>query len=393
MRDVAAMLERWLDEGRRFALATISAAWSSAPREVGTMMAVDEAGEVVGSLSGGCVEGAVHGLALEVLADGDARAAHYGVSGGDAMAIGLTCGGHLDVLIRLVDPAADDAAVLRGALRALTEERPVAIAMRVATGIGAVPSGEPLGRWMLVTADGGVGSLGSRRMDEAVATDAQGRLRTGRSDVIGYGPDGERLGEAMEVLVISLAPRPRLIVFGAIDYARALAAAGSFVGYHVTVCDARAVFATAARLPAADEVVVQWPHRYLQAEIDAKRVTSSTVLAVLTHDPKFDVPLLKIALRCDAGFIGAMGSRRTNAEREYQLREHGVSSSELARLRAPIGLDLGARTPEATAVAIMAEVIQESSGGSGRPLRQTTGPIHDICPQTATGKPMRNSDE
>lgn len=375
------MLERWLDEGRRFALATISAAWSSAPREVGTMMAVDEDGEVIGSLSGGCVEGAVHALALEVLEDGDARAAHYGVSRGDAMAIGLTCGGHLDVLVRPVDPARDDTNVLRSALRALTEERPVAIAMRVATGGGAVRSGEPLGRWMLVTPGGGSGSIGSRRMDEAVVADVRDLLRTGRSGVISYGSDGERLGEATEVLVVSLAPRPRLIVFGAIDYARALAAAASFVGYHVTVCDARAVFATAARLPAADEVVVQWPHRYLQAEIDAGRITSSTVLAVLTHDPKFDVPLLEVALRCDAGFIGAMGSRRTNKEREQLLREQGVSSSELARLRAPIGLDLGGRTPEATAVAIMAEVIQEGSGGSGRPLRQTAGPIHDTYPQ------------
>lgn len=378
VRDVAVMLERWLGEGRRFALATIARTWSSAPRPAGAMMAVDEDGQVLGSLSGGCVEGAVHELALEVLADGAARAAHYGISGQDALAVGLTCGGHLDVLVRLVDPAAEDSAVLRGALRALTEERPVALAVRVATGTEAVPAGEPLGRWMLVDSAASIGSIGPARLDDAVVADARGRLGTGRSDVIGYGPDGGRLGSGVEVLVVALAPRPRFLIFGAIDYARALAAVASFVGYAVTVCDARAVFATPARFPEADEVVDRWPHQYLAEEIEAGRIDSSTVLAVLTHDPKFDVPLLEVALRCDAGYIGAMGSCRTNTERERRLRDRGMSSAELARLHAPIGLDLGARTPEATAVSIMAEVIQHSGGGSGRPLREISGPVHPL---------------
>jgi xanthine dehydrogenase accessory factor len=190
------------------------------------------------------------------------------------------------------------------------------------------------------------------------------------------GPDGERRMDELAVLVESMAPPPRMLVFGAIDFAAAVARVGSFLGFHVTVCDARPVFATARRFPEADEVVVEWPHRYLNAELEAGRVDSRTVLCVLTHDPKFDVPLLEVALRTPAAYIGAMGSRRTHEDRLQRLRESGVGEDELARLASPIGLDIGARTPEETAISVAAELVQTRWGGSGRKLGGTDGPIH-----------------
>ena len=187
----------------------------------------------------------------------------------------------------------------------------------------------------------------------------------------------------MRVFVWAFAPKPRMLVFGAIDFAAAVARVGSFLGYHVTVCDARPVFATNSRFPEADEVVVDWPHRYLAAERDAGRIDGRTVLAVLTHDPKFDVPLLEVALRLpEVAYVGAMGSRRTHEDRLERLREAGLEDKEIARLSSPIGLDLGARTPEETAISIAAEIIAGHWGGTGRPLAETAGRIHDERPVT-----------
>ncbi|MFY9918252.1 MAG: XdhC family protein, partial [Mycobacterium sp.] len=210
-----------------------------------------------------------------------------------------------------------------------------------------------------------------------VADDARGLLAAGRSEVLTYGPDGQRRGAGMEVFVASYAPRPRMLVFGAIDFAAALARQGSLLGYRVTVCDARAVFATRARFPTADEVVVEWPNRYLAAQHEAGEIDARTVICVLTHDPKFDVPLLEVALRLpEIGYLGAMGSRRTHDDRLARLREAGLTETELSRLHSPIGLDLGARTPEETAVSIAAEIIARRWGGGGRPLTETDGRIH-----------------
>jgi xanthine dehydrogenase accessory factor len=238
-----------------------------------------------------------------------------------------------------------------------------------------------LGRRLVVRAEDAqvplTGSYGSRRFDDAVADDARGLLAGGRTETLGYGPDGERRGEGARVFVSSFAPRPRMVVFGAIDFAAALARIGSFLGYRVTVCDARPVFATASRFPEADEVVVDWPHRYLAGESEAGRIDSRTVLAVLTHDPKFDVPVLEVALRLpEVAYVGAMGSRRTHDDRLARLREAGVSDDELARLASPIGLDLGARTPEETAVSIAAEIVALRWGGAGDRLSAAQGPIH-----------------
>ena len=214
-------------------------------------------------------------------------------------------------------------------------------------------------------------------MDDAVHDDALGLLAQGHNATLTYGPDGERRGEGMRVFVWAFAPKPRMLVFGAIDFAAAVARVGAFLGYHVTVCDARPVFATHSRFPEADEVVVDWPHRYLAAEAEAGRVDARTVITVLTHDPKFDVPLLEVALRLpDVAYIGAMGSRRTHEDREQRLKEAGLSAEDIERLSSPIGLDLGARTPEETAVSIAAEIISRRWGGSGNRLADTGGRIH-----------------
>jgi xanthine dehydrogenase accessory factor len=220
---------------------------------------------------------------------------------------------------------------------------------------------------------GASGTLGSgARLDAAVDDDVRGMLAQGVTGIRRYGAHGERRGDELSVFVNSFAPPPRMLVFGAIDFAAAVARVGKFLGYHVTVCDARQVFATKSRFPDADEVIVEWPHRFLAGtSIDGR-----TVICVLTHDPKFDVPLLEVALRTPAGYIGAMGSRRTHEDRIERLREVGLTEAELARLRSPIGLDLGARTPEETAVSIAAELIQLRWGGSGQPLTATEGRIH-----------------
>jgi xanthine dehydrogenase accessory factor len=353
----------------------VTRTYRSAPRDPGAALAVSAADghEVVGSVSGGCVEGAVYELSLEVCRTGVPVAQTYGVSDDDAFAVGLTCGGIIDMFVERVEAASFpelgeiSAAVERG--------EPVAVATLIAGPgqlgarrvIWAGESGENDG-WH----SGASGTLGSARLDAAVDDDVRGMLAQGLTGVRRYGPSGERLGDELSVFVNSFAPAPRMLVFGAIDFAAAVARVGKFLGYHVTVCDARKVFATASRFPDADQVVVDWPHRYL-AGLD---VDTRTVICVLTHDPKFDVPLLEVALRSPAGYIGAMGSRRTHEDRLARLRELGLTEAELSRLRSPIGLDLGARTPEETSVSIAAELIQLRWGGTGQALTNTEGRIH-----------------
>jgi xanthine dehydrogenase accessory factor len=253
---------------------------------------------------------------------------------------------------------------------AIAAGQPVAVATCVAGGA------DRLGNRLLLWPDRRAGSLGSARLDDAVTDDARGLLATGRTGTIHYGHDGERRGDELTIFVASYAPRPRMLVFGAIDFAAAVARMGSFLGYRVTVCDARAVFSTAKRFPDADEVVVDWPHRYLRAQIEQGTVDHRTVICVLTHDPKFDVPVLDVALREPFAYVGAMGSRRTHDDRMARLREAGLREDELARLASPIGLDLGARTPEETAISVAAEIIATRWGGGGARLSQTDGSIH-----------------
>ena len=351
-------------------LATVVRTFRSAPRLPGASMVVAPDGSVAGSVSGGCVEGAVYELATEVAGTGTPRLERYGVSDGDAFAVGLTCGGVLDIFVEAISRATFPE------LDAVADDIDVQRAVAVATVI-AHPDERRVGRRLVVRRDAAMGSLGSSRADAAVADDARGLLAVGRNEVLNYGPDGQRLGEGMEVFVSSYAPRPRMLVFGAIDFAAALAQQGSFLGYRVTVCDARSLFATQDRFPSAEHVVVDWPHRYLAAQADAGAIDENTVICVLTHDPKFDVPVLEVALRLsDVGYVGAMGSRRTHDERMDRLREAGLTDAELSRLSSPIGLDLGARTPEETAVSIAADIIARRWGGQGRPLAQIVGRIH-----------------
>ena len=373
MRDVLPELMQWWRDGKAVGVGTVVATFRSAPRPAGASMLVGPDGEAVGSVSGGCVEGAVYELGQEVVATGAPVLQRYGVSDDDAFAVGLTCGGILDVFVETVSQ--ETFPELGDVSDDIAAGRPVAVATVIDH-----PDPAWVGRRLVVRPEDAdrmpTGSLGSERADAAVTDDARGLLAAGRTETLTYGPDGERRGEGLRVFVAAYAPRPRMFVFGAIDFAAAVAHVGSFLGYQVTVCDARPVFATASRFPAADEVVVEWPHRYLAAEVEAGRVDERAVVCVLTHDPKFDVPLLEVALRIPVAYVGAMGSRRTHDERLARLTEAGLSEAEIARLSSPIGLDLGARTPEETAVSIAAEIIAGRWGGTGERLAGTEGPIH-----------------
>jgi xanthine dehydrogenase accessory factor len=345
VRDILNRITKWWEAGESFGLATVVRTYRSAPRDPGAALAVASSAdhEVVGSVSGGCVEGAVYELSLDVCQTGDAVLETYGVSDDDAFAVGLTCGGIIDIFVERIDrtlfPELGDiaAAVERG--------EPVAVAT-VISGPGRIGArrviwassgSQPDGRHA-----GASGTLGAARLDAAVDDDVRGMLAQGLTGIRRYGEHGERRGDELSVFVNSFAPAPRMLVFGAIDFAAAVARVGKFLGYHVTVCDARKVFATASRFPDADEVVVDWPHRFLAAaDVDAR-----TVICVLTHDPKFDVPLLEVALRTPAGYIGAMGSRRTHDDRLARLREVGLTEDELgpaalADRAGPRGQDAG----------------------------------------------------
>ncbi|QMU76032.1 XdhC family protein [Streptacidiphilus sp. PB12-B1b] len=392
MQDIAEQLNAWHRAGRSFAVATVVSVSGSAPRDPGAALAVDADGEAVGSVSGGCVEGAVYGLCQEALDTGRPVLHRFGFSDEDAFAVGLTCGGVIDVFVQPVTPGADDA--LDTGLAYIGSGTPVAL-VRVIEGPDAL-----LGAALAVTGSTHHGSLArggalphGGALEAAAVRQARAMLDAGRTGQFTLAPDGRPCqpsaaeadagGEGSvgstwgaTFFVEAHVPAPRMIVFGAIDFAAAVARIGGFLGYRVTVCDARPVFATRRRFPTADEVVVDWPHRYLDAEAAAGRLDARTALCVLTHDAKFDIPLLERALRMPLGFVGAMGSRRTHDDRLKRLRETGLTDLELNRLRSPIGLDLGARTPEETAVAVAAEIVAHRRGGGCLPLSAHSGPIH-----------------
>ncbi|MEU3776741.1 XdhC family protein [Streptomyces sp. NPDC032472] len=372
MLDIAEELRAWCAAHREFALATVVAVTGSAPRGPGASLAVDADGTALGSLSGGCVESAVHELCLDAIASGEGGLHRFGYSDDDAFAVGLTCGGVLDVLVTPVRGGDPVRPVLGSVLRAAAGGARAALARVVS---GPAPQ---LGRALAVHADGSYeGCLGGgAALDRAAADRVRALLLAGRTGTAELGTAGGLCGQPLTLLVESAAEPPRLIVYGAVDFAAALARIGAFLGHRVTVCDARPVFATPARFPDADEVLVDWPHRHLAAEAEAGRLDSRTAVCVLTHDAKFDVPLLALALRLPLGYVGAMGSRRTHADRERRLREEGVPASALARLRSPIGLELGGATPEETALSIAAEFTAVRHGASARPLTGRGTPIH-----------------
>jgi xanthine dehydrogenase accessory factor len=417
VREIAEALRGFRAAGVGFAVATVVRVRGSAPRPAGAALAVTDDGEVVGSVSGGCVDGDVYETARQALRAATPTLASYGIADDDALTIGLTCGGAIDIAI-IPYPAAAPRPALDAALAAVATGEPIAVltvlagpALGTQTVVGPDPDpGQPPRHGpapftaTLAASDSAASdSAASGSADPAVSApvddapadgaaagavpndaaerDARAMLSDGRTGVRRYGlRAGETGGGVVPVFVQSFTAPPRMIVIGAVDYAAALARAGRFLGYRVTVCDPRPVFATGRRFPDADEVVCGRPAAYL----DGAQIDRDTVICVLSHDPKVDVPVLRVALRSPAGYVGAMGSRRTHADRLRRLRAAGATEGELARLRSPIGLDLGARTPEETAVSITAEIIQSRSGGSGRPLRDTHGHIHP-APTVPTG--------
>ncbi|WP_432168309.1 XdhC family protein [Streptomyces sp. bgisy031] len=368
MLDIADELNRWAGQGRDFAVATVVSVGGSAPRPPGATLAVDSEGTVIGSVSGGCVEAAVYELCVQVLQDGVSVLERFGYSDEDAFAVGLTCGGVIDVLVTPVRADAPDRPVFAAAFAAAARGETAALA-RPARGPAELRGGA-----LLVRADGSYegGLAGGSGLERTVAGEARSLLAAGRTGTFDLSADGSHCGADLTLFVESSVPPPRMIVFGAVDFAAALVRTGKFLGYRVTLCDARPVFATRARFPDADDIVVDWPDRYLRRTTTDER----TVLCVLTHDAKFDIPLLEIALRLPVAFVGAMGSRRTHEDRDRRLREVGLTSEELSRLHSPIGLDLGARTPEETALSIAAEIIASRQGGTGAPLTTSRTPIH-----------------
>ena len=287
-------------------------------------MAVSDTGEVAGSVTGGCVESALYAQTEEVLAGGPPRLATFGIVDDEAFEVGLPCGGTVHVFIEMLDPE-----VFAGVAAAVRADRPIAYVTTIA--------GDHLGHPRLVGREG--------EPADAVESAARPLLALGESAIVPVGDD--------EVFVSSLVPRPAMYIFGAIDFASALATVGHFLGYRVTVCDPRALFITPARFPDADELVTEWPHDFL----DHAPVDERTAICVLTHDEKFDVPALLRAIRTPARFIGAMGSRRTTERRRVRLLEEGATEEELARIHAPIGVAIASRTPEEVAIAIGAQIV------------------------------------
>jgi xanthine dehydrogenase accessory factor len=331
LRDVLRALQRWIADGQRAAMATVVTVDRSAPREPGSVMAVSETGEVVGSVTGGCVEPAVYAQAEEVLGGAAARMATYGYSDDEALEVGLPCGGNVGIFVEPMEPG-----LVEEVAAAVRDERPVAYV----TTIAGAATGNP----RVIDAQG-------EPADEVEAA-ARPLLVMGESGVVTVGDD--------EVFVSSFVPRPAMYVFGAIDFASALCTVGRFLGYRVTVCDPRAIFVTPERFPDADELVTEWPNEFLaRAPVDAR-----SAICVLTHDAKFDVPALKAALATPARYIGAMGSRRTTQRRREKLLAEGVAEEELERVHAPIGLPIASRTPEEVAIAIGAEIVSVANRAS-----------------------------
>ena len=353
MRELFNDFAQWQRRGLRVAVARVIDVEGSGPREPGAAMAVAENGEVVGSVSGGCVEGAVVGEALAILAGEKAPG-----------------------IITFIQPL--DTYLADSSVQVLAERT----SQQTPVGLATVIEGPHVGAWLIVSPQlTPIGSLGNIELDRIVGRDTLGELEAGTTGVRHYGADGQTTPEDLDdtpmvkIFVESFAPPPHMWIFGAVDFTAALARVAKILGYHVTVCDAREVFATRRRFPMADEVVVTWPNAYFESH--GKSLTARDAVCVLTHDAKFDVPAIQGALSTKAGYIGVMGSRKTHTKRLERLALAGVTSpADLARLMSPIGLDLGARTPEETAISICAEIIAQRTGRQSPSLKDASGPIH-----------------
>jgi xanthine dehydrogenase accessory factor len=344
MRDILPDLTQWQAQGDPIALATVVQTWGSSPRQPGAKMGMTTGHRLTGSVSGGCVEGAVYETGMEVLQTGRPRLLHFGVADETAWEVGLACGGSIEVFVRPLDRA-----LFAAVSAALAEERPFATLTLV-----SAPA-DLLGQELLLRDDGAVtGQIGGG-LNEAALAAARAALQAGASQRL-------TLAEGAEAFVEVCLPSPTLVVVGGVHIAIALAALAKTLGYRTIVVDPRKAFGTEARFPHVDQLVQQWPDEAL-ARIG---LTRSTAVAMLTHDPKLDDPALKIALPSPAFYVGALGSRNTQVKRRQRLLADGLTEAQLSRLRGPIGLDLGGRTPEEMALAVMAEIVAARNGRLSR---------------------------
>jgi xanthine dehydrogenase accessory factor len=355
MKDVVEDVRAWTARGDRVAIATVVGVKRSAPRPPGAKMAVNEHGHVSGAVSGGCVEGAVVEVAAEVLRERNARLLHFGIADSEAWDVGLPCGGEIDVF-------AEEYASLAAAEFASVAEGDGRAAL-----VSILDGGDTSAKLLVRPDESTVGSLGDEELERAAL---------GAADELLWAERSERLEVGDVTLFVDVtAPAPRLVIFGAVDYSAALARLARAAGWRPFVCDPRSQFATEGRFPDAQEVVAAWPAEAF-ARIGA--IDRATYIAVLTHDPKLDDAALEIALHSEAPYVGAMGSRRAQTQRRERLLAAGLEEELLERIAAPIGLDLGAVTPEETALAIMAEVVAVRNGRDGGRLSESAGRIHEV---------------
>lgn len=360
----------WLREGRRVVGATLVERIGSAPLDPGAQMLVDDRSNIEGSVTGGCVEGALVEEAQRILGGEAPRVVTYGVSDEEAVGVGLMCGGTVRVFVH--EHENDAVEVLEAVAGARADDEPVALATLL--------DGDRAGAQMAILGDATVGGLGvTGLLDRSVERDAKGQLDEGISRIRRYGADGAVMGSDLAVYIQAFSTQPVMVIFGAIDFSAEMAKVASEIGYRVTICDARAPFVSSPRFSRSAEVVVDWPDSYLEG----RELGPRDVVLVFTHDAKFDEPALIAALATGAGYVGALGSRKTQERRIERLRDAGLNEEAIARICAPCGLDIGARTPPETVVSILAEVIAVRTGRSGESLKQTDGPIHEDEVQAA----------
>jgi xanthine dehydrogenase accessory factor len=363
VQHTAAAVAGWLREGRRVVAGLLVEVEGSSPLDVGASMYIDDQGGIEGSITGGCVEGAVAAAAMDIIeSGGEPQLVTYGISDELAGTVGLMCGGIVHIFIHELKGEHREAVLLD--LEATASDRPAALITLI--------DGEHAGAKLYVDDNGATGTLeGGELLDKNARREAQGLLAEGRSSMRDFGTDGASLGSGQRVYVSVKADPPRMVVFGAIDFSAALAPLAKGLGYRVTIADPRSAFLKSRRFSAAAETEVGWP----DAVLDGVELGPRDAVLIFTHDPKLDVPAVQAALKTGAGYIGALGSRNTTADRNRRLHDVGVTDEEIDRIFAPCGLDIGASTVEETAVAVLAEIIAHRSGRHGMPLREAEGPI------------------
>jgi xanthine dehydrogenase accessory factor len=339
MRDILPDLNKWIDRDERIALATVIQTWGSSPRGVGAKMALTPDGKITGSVSGGCVEGAVFETGVEVLKSGKPELLHFGVADETAWEVGLACGGQIDVFVEPLDRALFD--TWRAELLA---ERPHAIAT-VIRGPGRL-----LGSQVLVSEDELAADVQGNGLEAVILEKARSAMAEGRSQRFEIAVEGE---DSVELFVEVVSAPPTLVIVGGVHIAIALTSIAKALGYHTVVVDPRRSFGSPERFPHVDQLIQAWP----QEAFEQINLTHQTALAMLTHDPKIDDPALRIAFDSPAFYIGALGSQNTQRKRRQRLLDSGCTEDQLSRLHGPIGLDIGAETPEEIALAVMAEVV------------------------------------